>query len=181
MSTVESSAMARLFFALWPNDVTLWQLLETKKRLETLRAHWVTPEKLHLTLVFLGEVEAARISDLTAAAEEIDCPAFQLHFDRLELWQKTQLLCMTPRDPPESVFSLVAALQRMLKHKGFKQDNRRYRPHLTLARRVRARILPEDAAVEPVDWRAESFCLVESQPDAGGSRYAVRQAWPLRG
>ncbi|HEY9182034.1 MAG TPA: RNA 2',3'-cyclic phosphodiesterase, partial [Gammaproteobacteria bacterium] len=62
-----------------------------------------------------------------------------------------------------------------LAERGFRADERIYRPHVTLARRAR----PVEAEVEPVRWRVEDLALVESFPDGRNVHYEVLERWPL--
>lgn len=70
---------------------------ELKARLSALRAaalpaRWVEPEKLHLTLFFLGEVEETGAQAVNAALWRIEAPCFSLaltgigHFRHQTLW-----------------------------------------------------------------------------------------------
>ena len=71
---------------------------------------------------------------------------------------------------------MVAALNREVASCGLQTDTRPYQPHITLARH--AQYLP-DINFEPIVWRAESFCLVESCSEPDGVCYKVRQQWPF--
>lgn len=71
---------------------------------------------------------------------------------------------------------LASALTEAAENCGLQTDTRPYTPHVTLARH--ARYLPE-VKFEPVIWRAEAFCLVESCSEPGGVIYKVMQRWPL--
>jgi 2'-5' RNA ligase len=71
---------------------------------------------------------------------------------------------------------LVAALNMEVASIGLQTENRPYKPHITLARH--ARYLP-NINFEPIVWRAESFCLVESCSEPSGVNYKVRQQWAL--
>jgi 2'-5' RNA ligase len=59
--------------------------------------------------------------------------------------------------------------------RGFRADDRVYRPHVTLARRAR----PVEADIEPIRWRVEELALVESFPDGRNVHYEVLERWPL--
>ncbi|MGB5741682.1 MAG: RNA 2',3'-cyclic phosphodiesterase, partial [Sedimenticolaceae bacterium] len=49
-----------------------------------------------------------------------------------------------------------------LRELGFETEQRRYRPHVTLARKVRRRF--EWQPLSPVDWSVAELALVESRP-----------------
>jgi len=60
---------------------------------------------------------------------------------------------------------------------GLKPDPRPYQPHLTLARKVTARL--DLAAPESVLWTPVDFVLVSSETRSSGPVYQVLQRWPL--
>ena len=62
---------------------------------------------------------------------------------------------------------LVSALESC----GFEPEQRPYRPHVTLARKVRGR--PETGSAL-MEWFCDDFCLVES----AGGKYSVLRRWP---
>ena len=70
----------------------------------------------------------------------------------------------------------LAELNREAANCGLQTETRPYQPHITLARH--ARYLPS-LNIDPVVWRAESFCLVESCSEPGGVNYKVRRQWPF--
>jgi 2'-5' RNA ligase len=77
---------------------------------------------------------------------------------------------------PNEAAGLVSALETAVADCGLHTDTRPYIPHITLARH--ARYLP-DVKIEPIVWRAEAFCLVESCSEPDGVCYKVRQQWPF--
>lgn len=171
------SSMSRLFFALWPDDETRHTLLRINNSLKTKGFNPIQPNNLHVTLVFLGQVDKdteLQIKELVAA---IAPHPFQLTFDKLSHWSRPQILCLTsPQPTPEEGIKLVSDLSKIAADCGLQTDTRPYTPHITLARH--ARYLPE-SIIEPLVWRAETFCLVESCSESGGVCYKVRQQWPL--
>ena len=57
-------------------------------------------------------------------------------------------------------------------------DERPYRPHVTLARKVRAAY--EEVEFEPISWDVREFGLVESTSTVEGVKYQVKLRWPLK-
>jgi 2'-5' RNA ligase len=72
----------------------------------------------------------------------------------------------------------VQALRAGLAARGFDTERRRYRAHLTVARKV-ARA-PDLVTTDPVCWPATEFSLVESITERTGSIYRPLAAWPLQ-
>ena len=169
-----------MFFGLWPEASVRAELATVMRRLKpTLSAAWVRPENLHITLAFLGEVEASRVDAATAAADAVSFEAFELALDRTDYWRKPQVFCLTPSAVPETLEKLAADLAANLQNAGFKLDTRPYRAHLTLARK--AARPPENVPLEKaVVWRSSAFVLVESRQDRLGSCYTIIRSWHCR-
>jgi 2'-5' RNA ligase len=168
---------SRLFFALWPDDETRQALARLNQSLAAKRLRLVQPHNLHVTLVFLGQVDAVTESVIKLAMTDISTQPFTLTFDRLSYWRRPRILCLTCQQPaPKPAMILVSALETAAANCGLHTDTRPYSPHITLARHVRH--LP-DVTIEPIVWRAEAFSLIESCSEPEGIRYKVMQQWPF--
>ncbi len=168
----------RLFFALWPGPDALVAATAAVHRLVppgTGRPQ--RPDQLHLTLEFLGGVPEARLGSVLEAGEAVAGSAtpFEIVLDRLEHWQRPQVLCLTASVVPEPLAALVRSLRSALSARGFDPEQRPFRPHLTLARKVR--LPPPAGSVEPQRWAAHEYSLVESISWPG--RVALRAAFDL--
>lgn len=169
--------ISRLFFALWPDDETRLTLARLNRSIAANECKRVQPRNLHVTLVFLGQVDAETESLLKLSASAISTQAFELTFDGLSHWSKPGILCLTGRQPaPEQATTLATELAAIAANCGLQTDTRPYTPHITLARH--ARFLPE-LKFEPIIWRAEAFCLVQSCREPDGVCYKVIQQWPF--
>ncbi len=168
---------SRLFFALWPDDQTRQALARLDRVIPAKPCKRVLPHNLHVTLVFLGQVDAETELVIKQSAAAISAQAFTLIFDCLSYWSRPRILCLSGRQAiPEAASALVSALAAIAAECGLQTDRRPYTPHITLARH--ARFLP-DAQFEPIVWRADAFCLVESCSEPDGVRYQVIQQWPF--
>ncbi len=169
--------MKRLFFALWPDHKMRTQLAKLNQTLSDKHLRKVKPENLHITLVFLGNVDAKAEAAITQDAGKIRIPRFSLSFQQVEFWKKPQLLCLTSRqyDPP--LLKLVDDLKSLVAGAGIKTEKRPYRPHVSLARKARHAV---EINVEPVIWQAQSFCLLESCSTENGVSYRVLQSWSCK-
>jgi len=142
-------------------------------------AHPVAAENFHLTLVFLGSTNAEQRHCIQRAATGITTPGFHIDIDHIGYWSRPQVLWAAPSVIPASLSKLVQGLQQHLVGCGFTPEQRRYRPHLTLARRVHA--YTDDVSMEPLDWSVTHFHLYRSISTASGIRYRVIASWPLPG
>jgi len=169
----------RLFFALWPGERLRRVLAERVAALVPPgmgRAQ--RPDQLHLTLEFMGSVSADRLAAALEAAAEIRAEPFDAVLDALEYWRRPQVLCLVAREIPPALAGLVQALRAGLAARGFDTERRRYRAHLTVARKVER--APHLVPTDPVCWPATEFSLVESITERTGSIYRPLAAWPLQ-
>jgi 2'-5' RNA ligase len=168
--------MARLFFALWPDQDAAQELAALSQAIASRAGGRAVPApKLHLTLVFLGEVEARRVASLHQAAGRIAVRPFSLAFDQVGCFARAGVAWAGCRRPPLELLELQSSLQRELAAERFAPEARPFVPHLTLARRIAKPVAAEP--ITPVSWLAKAFALVES----GGARagYATLAQWPL--
>ncbi len=170
----------RLFFALWP-EPALQRRLHALARatLPHGAGRLVLPENLHLTLVFLGQVDEDQRRCLEAAAGAVKTGRFSLEFDVAGYWPGPRVLWFGCSRPPQPLRDLVAALQRSAGDCGFVSEGRPYTAHLTVARKLVRN--PGAVTLVPVDWSVEGFVLAESQTHAAGARHRPLQAWTLEG
>lgn len=171
---MKAGAGARLFVALWPTAAVRTALAASSQRWTwNTGAARVDPERLHLTLHFLGEVDRERVPALHEALALPGAP-FSLTLSRPVLWSGGIAVLEPARIPPE-LSALQAALGAALRGAGFEFEARRWRPHLTLARRAAGAVPP--ASCRAPTWRVRDYALVESSPPG---RYTVLQRYPLR-
>lgn len=170
---------ARVFFALWP-DFQVRQSLERLAR-EAHKACAGRParaETIHLTLVFVGQVDFARLESLKSLASRIAVPPFDLHLDRAGYWKHNRIVWLGARETPPPLAELVRALERGLEEADFRFDKRPYVPHLTLVRKALCREPVAPAA--DVHWPVREFVLARSSLSAQGAAYEIIGRWPLR-
>ena len=176
----------RLFFALTPNADQNAGLAGRAAPLVTrLRAQWVPPENLHVTLAFMGFVAEEKLSQLRDIAAGIRAMPATLCFDALEHWEKVHVLCATASDSPTAAPARVLAerLATASAAAGFSPDIKPFRAHLTLARKVHR------ASAATCDWpytltpplivHFDRFVLMQSRRDESRSVYSVVDSWPL--
>ena len=167
----------RLFFALWPDDGVRGQLAGLAARVAVGHGVRVAQANLHITLVFLGSADGKLAACAQSAAAGIRGRAFTLSLDCLGHWPRPQVLWLGAKHTPAALAALVQELNQGLTRCGFTPEDRPYQPHLTLARKLRRADTAQ--AIDPVVWRVEQFCLVQSITRAQGAEYRVLHTWPL--
>jgi 2'-5' RNA ligase len=178
LSAAAQSGRARLFFALWPDAPVRTTLAALARDAQAECGGRATaPEKIHLTLFFVGDAERSRIEALEAAAASIASEPFELVLDRLGYWRHNRIVWAGASTCPSALIALASGLHGALARAGVKGEERPYVPHLTLVRNAARK--PAAATSPPCTWHARAFVLVESVSVAGGVRYDVRSSWPL--
>jgi 2'-5' RNA ligase len=168
---------ARVFFALWPAPVARDGLAKWAHEAQCECGGRATPAgKIHLTLVFLGNVERDRLEQLKSAAAEIGGERFELTLDQAGYWRHNRIVWAGAAAVPPALTSLVSALEERLQAFGYSFDRRPYAAHVTLLRNVRR---SASLAPQPVRWPVSEFTLVESTAADRGSRYEIIGHWPL--
>ncbi|NEX21774.1 RNA 2',3'-cyclic phosphodiesterase [Thiorhodococcus mannitoliphagus] len=164
------------FLALWPGPQTRDALVRETRGALPPAARAVHPADLHLTLVFLGELDAARLSCAEAVAAAVFAPPFQLEIDRIGQFARARVLWCGPSRTPEVLAALVRGLQSGLERCGIPFDRRPYRPHLTLARKVSNH--EGHALSGTVAWSVRELVLAYGVPGSK-PRYRIHRRWPL--
>ncbi|MCP3919212.1 MAG: RNA 2',3'-cyclic phosphodiesterase [bacterium] len=197
-----SGATRRLFIGLKPPEDEAQRLARrTGPTLrddggEVPRGMRIYPEHdLHMTLCFLGAVDAKRVPTLEAALREelrgLNAPELVIAgtgaFPDL---QRPRALWAGVEEADESPGRLAALHNRVLQAAfsiGWKRPRadrtRPFRPHITLARVLRDGAAPGLAVFGRLDfaqrWLPIEVALFESRPDRPEERYAALSAVPL--
>ena len=149
---------------------------------------WVRVGNLHLTMHFLGDVDAARLPALERAL----APALGVEAPRVGLggWG-----VFPPRGEPRVIWAGVTAgadalvrahgmLGERLRQGGITPEARPFSPHLTVGRiKVPSgphwiRAIAEAPPCPACEWVLNAYTLYESRLSPGGPEYAVRLRVP---
>ncbi|MBS0445262.1 MAG: RNA 2',3'-cyclic phosphodiesterase [Proteobacteria bacterium] len=153
----DSVPTRRLYIGLMPHAAVRAQIVEHRK-------HWfwppgsrlTRPERLHMTLHFLGDaVDAEREAALRGALAQVSVEPFALVLSEPEAWRDLAVLRAEPHPALRDLYVRVA------KHCGIRPERRPYTPHVTLARDAPGAAPPE--AMRPIRWTVEKIALVWSR------------------
>ena len=167
----------RLFFALWPDAALQASIAQTGERIartRKLEGRTVPPERLHLTLLFLGEVPVEAEKRLIAAAGLVQGRPFDLILDRASCFFRSKVFWLGPQAVPRKLTELAGALHAAAAGVGLAPERKELVPHVTCRRDIGHVIKP--VPVDPVIWPARSFALVHSV----AGQYHVVSQWPLQ-
>ena len=183
-----SRPVRRLFFALWPDEVTRAALAsQTRNAVRGCGGRPVPPANYHLTLAFIGNQPADLFDRIVAAATRVRAAPFELTLEHYGHWPKPRVFWIGPApaasegaaNTPSPPAVIASQLWDRLEALGLDRELRPFRAHVTLARKVAA--LPEVPSPEPLIWKASSFALVESVTAPSGAVYSVVAEFPLTG
>ncbi len=167
-----ASERLRLFFALWPDAAARSALARYAQDAQAAcGGRLMRPPNLHVTLAFIGDVDAARLDAILAAASTVAPRRLVLDIDRVEYWRHNRIVWAGASAVPDALVALVDELRAALDAAGVRYDRKAWVPHATLLRDARAAALPPLA---PVAWPVEGFVLVKSVP---GADYAIVREW----
>ena len=110
----------------------------------TLREHkadvkWVRPDSIHITLKFLGDVEATRIKEIARSVQEAVKPAepFTVSVQGVGTFpndRRPRVLWVGVRTGADILSDVAVRIDVALSDLGFEKEKRRYSAHLTLGR-----------------------------------------------
>ena len=128
----------RLFVAINFDEETKQNIIAVQQRLRELgRGNFSRPENLHLTLAFLGEIAPERVAVIRRVMDQMAVPSLSLVFDQVGYFQRNDgNIWWIGIEPNKALLALQKELYHRLTDAGFQLDNRRFSPHITLARKV---------------------------------------------
>jgi 2'-5' RNA ligase len=103
-------------------------------------AKWVPPENYHLTLRFIGEIEAWRAEEVDTALAAIRAPRFELALAGIGTFEKAGRIqsLHVPAERSETLGRLQGKVETALQRIGLEPERKRFAPHVNLARTDRA-------------------------------------------
>jgi RNA 2',3'-cyclic 3'-phosphodiesterase len=181
----------RLFVAV---DVPRRVLEELERAAAPLRekaagARWAPVDNGHITLKFLGSVDALQLEDVVkacrAAARELDPGEIRVSgIGVFPSARRARVLWAGVEEETGVLSSAASSLERELSSLGYGQEKRSFTPHLTLARfrtPTDARALVEGTAYRSEPIEVEHFHLYRSRLSPKGARYEVLASFVLEG
>lgn len=183
----------RTFIAIELPDAVRDALADLSSRLRKsgLRASWVRPDRMHLTLRFLGEVDIGQADRLRALLAHAYQPfePFSLHVGRVGAFPNPRkpAILWAGVDPLEGSLSQVQAMaEESARSIGIPPETKPFHPHLTLARvkdrRNAPKLLPYIEREQDFDggsFSVRSVALFSSRLTPKGPIYQRLQEFPF--
>jgi len=133
--------LIRSFLAIELPGAIRKRIEEVQRDLKLSRAdvRWVSPEKIHLTLKFFGNIEEERIEPIIRAVEGPlrNTPAFSLGargIGAFPHWKNPRVIWMGLIDGKGALIPLQKQLEMELERIGCEPEGRAFQAHLTLGR-----------------------------------------------
>ncbi len=168
--------MKRIFFALWPDAKTRQRLHDENSRIALPSVRKLKPSNLHVTLLYLGNIDDQTMDALMRHADNIQCPEFSFMLDGIAHWQASKTICFTVGEQPAALQGLVDQLKEIAADYPIYLHERPYRAHVTLMRKAKEYY---PLVFNAIEWVAKDFVLVESTSTEKGIQYDVLARWPL--
>ncbi|HEX3808801.1 MAG TPA: RNA 2',3'-cyclic phosphodiesterase [Rhizomicrobium sp.] len=151
-------------------------------------ARWQTREQLHLTLRFIGEVDGRDAANIDDVLSTIEAPPFTLALKGVgEFGGKNPRALWAGVSDPEPIIHLQKKIERALQRLGLAPEERKFTPHVTLARLRGAppakviEYLADHALYASAPFQVAEFALYSSHLTPGGSVYTVERRYGLSG
>ena len=174
----------RAFVALDLDATSLRRIVRTADRLRMASgapaATWTAGDKMHLTLKFAGELDAAAAAPIGRALRELaegkPPPApCTVKLDAFPKMEHARVVVAELVDASGDITKLAASVDKLTAKHGVPKEDRPFRPHVTLARLKRPydarKWLRADVAEAAGECRCTTLTLYRSELKPEGSIY----------
>lgn len=176
--------MPRLFAALELPDDLAQELALLRGGL--FGARWIEESDLHLTLRFIGDIDARLAAEIEDELADIRKPAFPVTLERLDWFggDRPRAIIVKAKASPELV-ALQAKIETVMRRLGAPPEPRKFSPHVALARlrgtsaAAVADYLSARSYFASTQFVADRFALFSARESVGGGPYLVERAFPL--
>lgn len=148
-----------------------------------LKAKWVRPQNIHLTLKFLGNIDPANIADIRQAMADAaeDCTPFTLTVTGIGFFpgiKRPRVVWAGLGGETEILLNLQHRLALRLAAIGFPKEKRPFKAHLTLGRirhavnsRIVGRAIEDYSNLANLQFAADRIILFKSDLKPTGAVY----------
>jgi 2'-5' RNA ligase len=161
------------------------------ERLSLLRgglpgARWIDKENYHLTLRFVGDIDRDVADDIADTLGRVSRSGFEVAIGGLASFGTRKPHAIVARiQPSRALTELQAEHERLLQRIGLPAEQRKYIPHVTLARlrgsshRDVADYLSLRGGFAAGPFPVDRFVIFSSRNSVGGGPYVVEEEYPL--
>ena len=177
----------RTFIALElpPALISLLHKVQQDLKRMNIRARWVRPENIHLTLKFLGDINPGDVDKIDAAmaAAAIEFAPVTLTVRGIGVFpgiKRPRVIWVGLGGDIRSLLALQSRLEQELAEVEFPQDKRSFKAHLTLGRikqsagpAVIRQVITEHATLSSDDFTCNQVLLFKSDLKPSGAVYSI--------
>lgn len=185
----------RIFIAInLPGDIRK-KLASYQKKWPEITAKWVSPDNIHITLEFLGYITDQELGEVCMITKEVvkKYKSFSINLNKICYGPLKLLSGKSPKmiwaigEEVKGLANLKNDLEKsLLESVHFAPENRKFIPHITLARinewewkKIEPEERPEVDENMDLIFSVESVEVMESELKRGGSRYTILESVPL--
>jgi 2'-5' RNA ligase len=137
-----------------------------------LSGRFTFDENLHITLVFLGECDGRQTEETKRVMNGVTFPAFPLELDRPGFYRRGGGdLWWVGLKESAPLLSLQSELEQKLGQAGFILESRKFTPHITLGREVKALADFTAPKIEQAEFNVTRIELMKSEHINGKLTY----------
>lgn len=164
----------RVFIAAYPTPALVDRLAASARALPLPKHRVTSPDQVHLTLLFVGDVDPRDLDETVTSVERAAAGVgpFTLTLDRLAtLPERGPARLVAAFAPPvDPLTELQGRLAQRLARRGRKRE--RFTPHLTLLRfRPPVEGFAVDEPLEPMEFPIETIAVMRSILKPGGAEH----------
>ena len=160
----------RLFFAIVPDQRTKSKIypLIRKFKDHALGGNFTSIDNLHLTILFIGEVDEDGRDRLIRIFDTLNFDPFVIKTRQIGFFANrgSNEILVWHLEPSQELLSVYESVRMLSEHEGFSFESKHYRPHFTLARKVSFRegfLEKADLRTVPIiPMKCERLSLMES-------------------
>lgn len=182
-----------LAFELPPDIRNEVKRFSTEVKKTGLNASWVKPDNIHLTIIFMGDVDEKDIPAIISAIDPIvsQYGIFDISLGGMGLFpniKRPRVIWLGLNGDIQGIASLKTDLGKPLESFGIKQEKRPFKPHLTLGRFRKPviekaflkKIIDDYSNIPGPDGKLDELVLFKSELKPGGAVYSRIHSWPLK-
>ena len=181
----------RLFIATEiPRKITRQsEKIQSSLKKEGIKARWVNPDQVHLTLAFLGWTQAHKVKTIKQVVKKAGRiqPPLKLRFTKLNCFpsqKKARVIFVKLQGSTKQLIRLSSVIKQELKQKRIDCDRKTLTPHLTLGRSKNEQNLTRQLSkikTKPEIFTVKNIILFKSQLTKSGPTYTPLLKTTLRG
>lgn len=163
------------------------------KKLDNVnRIKWVSPDSLHITLKFLGEIEKERLKDVFEAAEKTSCnfSCFSVNIQGMGIFPESgtpRVLWVGIEEGSLELLQIVQKLETDLFEKGFAREKKDWKPHITIGRvkqinnkQLIKNLVSREKNMEGAKVKVEKISVMQSRLTPQGAIYTPLKRFSLQ-